>query len=1830
MNFYRKLRKLVAAILFMMLVCFFSFFSISVRRSYANNEALNGVNVFTNGDFEYVEYAGEENERENPKYCWNFDNSTATNGYAQIVSGDENVYEGKYAVKFTASGKPLDGAANAPYIQQNNIKVKNNSIYLMEFYVFAEDVSADFSFSTFCSGSGLKWKDNFSPAVKKATDGWQKVKSLLTFSEQDPVDENGDITIYIGFKAYAGTGTVSVDGITLKRVFTTSEAGYNFDFEYGYEGEMPYNWQLGGTAGGSFVMQNEELRPGAAEGSHAAKVSIGDSAASTILYSEFVDVEGGEIYNFEYWVKAVGGYDIDCYPMFIQYDKDGNQAYGVIYDGRNSANYYQSRGSFEGAQYVNPLWVYHIYGTSEWRKAGFSFKVADSAARIQLRLISRGKNSEFFYDDVKIEKAAGVLNEIGEYVYERNEDFEIIDEDGYPVNWFLSGSRSYNSVLQADETVYHSGKQSAHIVSHSTLEKTVFESSARIPVKAGINYELSLWYNSRNCSPTSIIKLDLYTYDKNGNNMYDEFGNKLVITGTRAMLNAGGDLDEWKRTVLRTVIQPGVEFVSYSLTIAQGKTELWLDDITMKVVEDGEHIIVNDNDFHAVDHNGFLSDFTLVKENGEASFIGYKENGESFGKLAVEDGSSARVATDYYALMQDYAYSVRGKYTATEAAEVKIRFYDAFGAELSSSALSFMLAKEDTEFSLDFVAPSNSRTELSIGFADGGEITLSGITLYQTALPKSKASWDGQWIWYNENPTKEAVKEYRYFRYTFNLDRKAIYAPLQLTVDDKYQIYVNGIYLDSNWEAGEDSWGNVQKYFLEDYLKEGKNVIAIKAYNLVSEAGVLFDGKFTLENQSTAVIVSDNTVKVTKTPGADVQNGDTVTIPKWATLDFDDSEWNGAKTFGKPPCSPWGTVYYDSSLYVTNKIKITSVEEGKKVETGETLVFKMTVTPLTKIDSAFSFRCKVLRRNTDIEITKASLKIIEGEADVTKWEEGKSYTITLSYRVPSYLEAGRYDLQLSDPTLMAEGDVYDNKITYFRAVAGNNQTSELVAEVRDYNGTPTIMINDEPYSPVFYLRPDFDAYLNNDDEEYISQSTFQLYITYQGGLGKTGTGIIWESENVINYDVFDSYILDMLAVDGDALVMVNVGMFPPAWWCKKNPGQKNVSQKIYKDADGVWQNGEYVENDGISFASEKWMTESGEVLRKLMQYMVKQPYYNRIFGVRITAGSTYEFMTYGSGSTMMPDYSDAARAAFKVWAKEKYKTIEALQKAWGDTSVTDWSEVEIPSMVERMDTDYRVSAAKTGTIYNSGKERRKIDYNLFLNSKAADCLLYWANIVKTETQRKKIVGAYNGYLTAFGSYDGSAKAHTAIDRVFSSADIDFIASPIIYGERMFGDSTAFMAMADSAQAYGKLYILEQDNRTFLTNKGYTGFNWNASWDYSVGETHVAQDTVYQFKRDFSHDFVNGAGLWHYNMYGGWLNDAQLYQTMAKEKSIYDNSLKLENRSFLNEVAVFVADEMYAYSTVDAGFNSSYTLYNSLLVQQRRHLAKMGVGYDMYAMSSLKSGKVAPHKLNIFLSPFEVTPETREAINKYIKKDGQYAVWIYLPGISDGYSSNAENIKALTGFEVVLETRQAWLQVEIAGGDNALTSGINGLIYGNANTSCCPVTYINDADATILGYMKDNGKPGLGVKKFNDWTSVYSSAVNLDVDLLRNLCKAAGVHIYSESNNDVIYSNANYVALHSAVGGKKTIKLDGTYAVYDEFAGKYVSYGTDTIEFTHVSNDTVLFRLEKPFTPSPEPGDDKNESSIVVPLCIAGGAVCVVGIGVGIWIWLVKRKKRIDK
>ena len=330
--------------------------------------------------------------------------------------------------------------------------------------------------------------------------------------------------------------------------------------------------------------------------------------------------------------------------------------------------------------------------------------------------------------------------------------------------------------------------------------------------------------------------------------------------------------------------------------------------------------------------------------------------------------------------------------------------------------------------------------------------------------------------------------------------------------------------------------------------------------------------------------------------------------------------------------------------------------------------------------------------------------------------------------------------------------------------------------------------------------------------------------------------------------------------------------------------------------------------------------------------------------------------------------------------------------------------------------------------------------------------------------------------------------------------------------------------------------------------------------------------------------INGAGLWQYDMYGGWLDDDQIYQYLRDAKAEYDFSVYLD-RDVRSDVAVFVGDETYAYMRAGQP-NMVYTLMEPMLMQQRKHLAKMGTGYDTYTLSSLMDGRVEPHKLNIIFSPFEITPEMSEAIDKYLKCNGQYVVWVYLPGISDGYGMDPAYMEQITGFDIGIVEEKSGLQVKLAQTDHALTQGIEGLVYGNSTPNAVsPLTYIKDTtDVTVLGYNMDGAKkPGLGIKDMGDWTSIYSSAPCLDVKLLRNLLKLADCHTYSENNEDVIYANNHYVALHSNAAEEKTIKLPGNYAVYDVFEQRFVSMDTDTITYEHAANDTHIFRLTTPNT-----------------------------------------------
>jgi hypothetical protein len=108
-----------------------------------------------------------------------------------------------------------------------------------------------------------------------------------------------------------------------------------------------------------------------------------------------------------------------------------------------------------------------------------------------------------------------------------------------------------------------------------------------------------------------------------------------------------------------------------------------------------------------------------------------------------------------------------------------------------------------------------------------------------------------------------------------------------------------------------------------------------------------------------------------------------------------------------------------------------------------------------------------------------------------------------------------------------------------------------------------------------------------------------------------------------------------------------------------------------------------------------------------------------------------------------------------------------------------------------------------------------------------------------------------------------------------------------------------------------------------------------------------------------------------------------------------------------------------------------------------------------------------------------------------------------------------------------------------------------------------------------------------LKQFSDWTSVYSAAPGLPSGLLRNLARAAGVHIYSETG-DAFYAGRGIVALHAWKSGRKAIRLPERFTVREILGGTPplakggqgggIVQATDRIEFDLNEKETRVFEV----------------------------------------------------
>jgi hypothetical protein len=720
------------------------------------------------------------------------------------------------------------------------------------------------------------------------------------------------------------------------------------------------------------------------------------------------------------------------------------------------------------------------------------------------------------------------------------------------------------------------------------------------------------------------------------------------------------------------------------------------------------------------------------------------------------------------------------------------------------------------------------------------------------------------------------------------------------------------------------------------------------------------------------------------------------------------------------------------------------------------------------------------------------------------------------------------------------------------------------AEVKNHNGTPAYWQDGRPvfYSLMWGSPPGVDEYGFERCARRFAEANVHLF-TFD--VGTTGTPPEWCGPKPglsghFDFSTFATRMGHILEADPQARFHLRIQLEMPDWWLELYPEEcERVS-----DGRSLRQ----------SFASQVWRRQVHEFLRAMVDEVERAGLGERVVAYQCAVGSSGEWVKGPSAMGLVcGDYSQPMQAHFRQWLAAHYKEDTALQAAWNQPDVT-LSAAQVPSADAQFNTTMF-------TFRDPRKEQPVVDYYTCLAELSADLLLEFCRTVKEACESKALVGAFYGYLLELSWNAGffgegldseystvQRSGHLGLGRVLRSPDIDFLASPYSYGLRGIGGDGSAMPPTESLRLHGKLYIFEDDTRTYLAE--------NDRFNYGKAEN--LEESLALLKRNFAYVTHHGHGIW---WLAGWnpqtphvdLDREPAFRPLiAQFQQLGQFALHLD-RTPGAQIAVLLDDESFYYE------NPRNTLDLPLIYQQRLWgLPHMGAPFDVYLLNDLLEGRLPPYKLYVFLNAFHLMDDRREALKRQLRKNGQTALWIYAPGYLKDTGAT-EHMTDLTGIQFEAGEHPWGPLICLLNSEHPITRRLSPDLTWGTNSALGPVFHVEDPDAVTLGnvvYSKGRNRPGFVVKEFGDWRSVYSAAPNLPASVLREIARYAGVHIYSE-RGDTLYASRQLVTLHTAAGGPRAIRLPSEVeTVYELFEGREVARNTDHFDVDLKGSSTQMW------------------------------------------------------
>ena len=567
----------------------------------------------------------------------------------------------------------------------------------------------------------------------------------------------------------------------------------------------------------------------------------------------------------------------------------------------------------------------------------------------------------------------------------------------------------------------------------------------------------------------------------------------------------------------------------------------------------------------------------------------------------------------------------------------------------------------------------------------------------------------------------------------------------------------------------------------------------------------------------------------------------------------------------------------------------------------------------------------------------------------------------------------------------------------------------------------------------------------------------------------------------------------------------------------------------------------------ISFASQKWNQAFAKALKHVVNYCEKSPFAPAIAGYCLMAGDGGEW-SYGFRN-YLSDYSEPQRQAFISFAKQKYQNdLKKLNSVW-KTNIKSFDSITIPDYKRRLNGD-------KGIFLSPKKSMKVIDFNKNLSDTVMKAVAKMTEIVK-KCAPDKLCGVYYGYHFMPGDHLGDLTntGHRAFNKLLKDPNIDFVGAPQMYYNRKCGGGILSQTLPKSLEIHGKFFLNEDDTRTFLTPIHSPSFPPPYEKNLEDSQAVLLRNAASTLLKK------NGILMWM-EMGANWFNHPK-FTSLAQKLSKWLQS-DMYSRPSNPEIAVVVSDKTYFYTSF------TNALSKPLLSRTMMHsVIRIGAPFDTILLEDIP--KAPNYKLYIFMDCCLVDKQAKKMIHATLEKNRATALWMYASGICNGKTIDVANSSKLTGHKLKYTSKTAKIILKENGQE--LKASISPLVYvptGMANSQAlkAKLTDGNMINFAPLTTRRIDGK----------WISIWSGSPMLTTKHLRKAAKIAGVHIYSDKN-DQIFCGKNFLVLHSFQKGPRKIILPRPAKVMDFISGKRYKGIRKNIVLNIKAGETKAFILE---------------------------------------------------